>query len=114
MPYYGKLVLSRMDATRVIDGNQNVTLGENVEIGPWVVIDATCGKVEIGDNVVIEEGALIRTIRYGKKKKPITGSVKIGDNCVIGAYSVINPGSVIPDGTKVEPHSVVNRSKTQE
>jgi len=101
MPYYGKLVLSRMDATRVIDGNQNVTLGENVEIGPWVVIDATCGNVEIGDNVVIEEGALIRTIRYDRKKKPITGSVKIGDNCVI----------VVPKGTVLKPHSIVERKQ---
>jgi serine O-acetyltransferase len=55
-------------------------LGDNVEIGSNVTIGGTSGKYRvpvIGNNVIISTGA------------KVLGEITIGDNCVIGANSVV-------------------------
>ncbi|MEN2998663.1 MAG: acyl-ACP--UDP-N-acetylglucosamine O-acyltransferase [Brevinematia bacterium] len=64
--------MSKIHSTAIIEGN--VTLGAEVEIGPYVVIR---GNVSIGDGTRIETGTCIY------------GNVKIGNQNRIGPYSVI-------------------------
>lgn len=94
------MILSLNDAPRVFHRNANISLGEDVLLSPWVVMDASGGKIEIGDEVELEPGVIIRTWNKGEQ-----GSVKIGNNCTIGAYSVIEPNSDIPEDTLLEPYT---------
>jgi UDP-3-O-[3-hydroxymyristoyl] glucosamine N-acyltransferase len=61
-----------------------VTFDGNIKVHP----DATIGKgSKVGNNTVIN--------------KSILGTVEIGDDCVIGNYSLVEDDVVIGDGTKV-------------
>jgi len=66
------------------------------------------GKVEPGvtiyGNVVIGDGAIIRSGTY------IRGPVVIGDNCEIGPNAVIHPSTSIGDNVSIGPFSVVSNS----
>jgi len=87
-------------------------------IHPSAVIDPSA-EVFIGDNVVVSTGVLILshdysiTVGYNAINKPpkkdiaIISAVKIGDNCFIGANTIILPGSVIGDNVIIGAGSVV-------
>jgi len=70
--------------------HDRAVIGENVLIGPGVVIGGTSKKYEvpvIGDNCEIAPGA------------KILGPVKIGKNCIVGANAVVIRD--VPDNTVV-------------
>jgi serine O-acetyltransferase len=65
-------------------------IGDNVNIGPGVVIGGTSGKYEVprvGENTIISAGA------------KIIGPISIGRNCLIGANAVVVKD--IPDNSLV-------------
>jgi len=88
--------------SRVFIGNnvtikENCTIGNNVIVGSNVVIESTV----IGNDSYICDGCVIGKKGFGFKfinKKclriPHTGKVLIGNNCEIGANSVVDRGSV--------------------
>jgi acetyltransferase-like isoleucine patch superfamily enzyme len=80
----------------------NVQIGERAYIGNNVVIHR---GTKIGHNIYIEDGAILGRIpRSGVASARKVGEVKpleIGNNCVIGAHSIIYAGTKIGDDTMV-------------
>lgn len=74
--------------------------------------------IEIGDNVTISNGVQLIThdASIAKALDGVTdvfGKVKIGNNCFIGAKSIILYGCTLADNTIVAAGSVVTKSVTE-
>ena len=80
------------------DGRGGLTMGANVLIGPNVVIVSSQHQWEADSELPI--------IEQGHRSAPI----EIGDDCWIGANSVVTPGVVLGRGTVVGAGSVVTTS----
>ena len=88
-----------------------VQIGENCILYPGVRIYADC---KIGDNVIIHANAVIGSDGFGfapkedgtYQKIPQTGIVVIGDNCEIGANTVVDRATmgetVVESGVKLD------------
>lgn len=104
----------------------NVSIGENVWIGPFCVVDGEYDTVEIGDFTNISSGAQIIThdtvIRCLTSKENssishapirIENNVYIGTNAVIlkgsviGHHSIVAAGSVVKENSIIPPFSLV-------
>src|SRR5690606_9127619 len=80
----------------------------NIKAGRDVVIDINCvfeGDVELGDGVVIEPNCIIINSKIGKNthikaNSHIEESV-IADNCDVGPYARLRPGSQLATGAKI-------------
>ena len=104
----------------IIRGRQFITLGEDVWIGYFTLIDGS-GGLEIGNKVSISSGVHIYTHdssefrQHDLVKDPTNGThikrapVKIGSNVQIGANSVIAPGVTIGDNVIVGALSFINK-----
>ena len=104
----------------IVRGKQFITLGEDVWIGYFTLIDGS-GGLEIGSRVSISSGVHIYTHdstdyrMFNLPKDVIEGThikrapVKIGSNVQIGANSVILPGVTIGDNVIIGALSLVNR-----
>jgi acetyltransferase-like isoleucine patch superfamily enzyme len=100
---------------------ENLFLGNGVFIGHFNYIDCLI-KTSIGDGTQFSNFISVlnhsshnevrfiqpRGIDESKRFGLITGEVKIGKRCFIGAHSVIMPGSEIGDGCIVAAYSYVN------
>lgn len=105
----------------VIFNPEQVTIGDNVFIGPRFHIAAY--KLEIGTNVMIGPNILIECSnhKYDKigipmyfyRDEKIRHPVKIGDDVWIGGNVTILPGVHIGDGCIVGAGSVVTRDLPQ-
>ncbi len=87
-------------------GLDNFTLGNNVEIGSFTVIDAKEG-VTIEDDVKIGWSCSILSYSTIDDKK---GKVILKKRCKIGANSVILPGIIIGENATVGANSFVNKN----
>lgn len=86
------------DHVALINSDQLV-IGRNSEIYPFVTIDCSRGPVMIGDNVKIESGAFIQ------------GPAFIGDNCLVSANTKIYRNSSLGNTCKVGgevSHSIIH------
>lgn len=104
----------------IIRGKEYITLGDDVWIGYFTLIDGS-GGLEIGSKVSISSGVHIYTHdsskyrAYDLPKDPINGThikrapVKIGSNVQIGANSIILPGVTIGDNVIIGALSLVNK-----
>jgi acetyltransferase-like isoleucine patch superfamily enzyme len=82
-------------------------IGEGTAISMSAKLDLTNPQgIHIGTYSVITFGAAILTHDYVNK---VNRDVRIGDNCFIGAHSIILPGVTIGDGCIVAAGSVVAR-----
>ncbi len=90
---------------RVIDV-KNFSLGNNVEIGSFSVIDAK-EKVIIEDDVKIGWGCSIFSNSTIDNKK---GKIILKKGCKIGANSVIMPGITICENSIVGANSLVTKN----
>ena len=82
-------------------------IGEGTAISMSAKLDLTNPRgIHIGRYSVITFGAAILTHDYINK---VDRDVRIGDNCFIGAHSIILPGVTIADGCIVAAGSVVAR-----
>jgi acetyltransferase-like isoleucine patch superfamily enzyme len=92
----------------------NVSVGENTWIGPFTILDGSGGKLSIGNFCSISSGVQIYThdsVKWavtGGKTKYEKDSVKIGDYCYVGPYSVILRGTSIGKHCIIGAHSFVN------
>lgn len=91
---------------------KGLIIGDNCSIQPRCLIDPPhCWLISIGDNVTLAPNVTIlahdastkRVLGYTK-----IGLVTIGDNCFIGAGTVILPGSSIGDNCIIGAGSVVS------
>lgn len=91
----------------------SVDVGSNCWIGPFTVLDASGGRLTIGDWTSVGAGSQIYTHhtidralsrgRFGKGG----GEVSIGAGCFISPGAVILPGSIIGACSLVAAHAVV-------
>lgn len=98
------------------EGNSHITLGDNVEIGPYTVIWGG-GGVDIGSNVHM--GAHVHVTSIQGAKIPVTRidpaegieinrrPVKIGDHVLIFSGAVIVPGVTIGHHSMIAAGAVV-------
>ena len=109
-------------ATRIRDGLREVVvrlrreyfirvwkmdLGEGTTISLSARLDKTNPRgIHIGKYTAVTFGAAILTHDYVNQRDQ---NVHIGDNCFIGAHSIILPGVTIGDGCVVAAASVVAR-----
>jgi acetyltransferase-like isoleucine patch superfamily enzyme len=82
-------------------------IGEGTAISGSAKLDKTNPRgIHIGKYSVVTFGAAILTHDYVNRRN---GDVRIGDNCFIGAHSIILPGVTIGDGCIVAAACVVAR-----
>ena len=99
------LVIRRQYLMRV----WKMEIGEGTAISMSAKLDLTNPRgIHIGTYSVITFGAAILTHDYVNK---INRDVRIGDNCFIGAHSIILPGVTIGDSAIVAAGSVVARDE---
>ncbi len=112
-----KTYLLKNDALIHYYRKQGMVIGKN----PRIFSDISTPEaylVEIGDNVTISNGVQLIThdASIAKALDGVTdvfGRIKIGNNCFIGAKSIILYGCTLADNTIVGAGSVVTRSVTE-
>ena len=93
-----------------------LTIGENSQIDPGVVIDYShCWLIKIGNNVIITNQVMLLTHDASTKKLKDfnytkVGSITIEDDVFIGVRSLIMPGVTIGRNSIVAGGSVVTKS----
>lgn len=100
----------------VIGKYENILIHENSEIERGCTLIAK-DKIEIGQNSTLAYGVMVLTSadpngphnKLSKLYPPIKAPVKIGNDCWIGARSVILPGVTIGDCSIVAAGSVVTK-----
>lgn len=80
----------------------------SIKAGRDVVIDINCvfeGEVELGDGVVIEPNCIIINSKIGRnthiKANSHVDEAAIADNCDVGPYARLRPGSQLASGAKI-------------
>ena len=87
-------------------------IGENTLIGG--VIKDPC-ITEFGDNVTMGEYAIIYGHIQDYSKGTLTiGTIKIGNNCVIGARAIIMPGATLQDNVVLAAGALVTQNQILE
>lgn len=100
--------------TSVVMGD--VSIGDNVWVGPYTILEGSTAALTIGNFVSIAAGVMIYThdsTRYyvsGGKAPFAKGPVTIGDNTVIGSMSVIGRNVTIGKHCVIGAYSFVNKS----
>ena len=92
----------------------DLSVGKDTWIGPYTILDASGGKITIGETCSVSAGVHIYThdtvlwaISGGEKNHKF-GSVTIGDCNYIGSQSIINLGSKIGSHCVIAANSFVN------
>lgn len=99
--------------TSIIMGD--VKVGKNVWIGPYTLLDAVNGSVEIGDWCAISSGVFIYTHDSSKYYLSsgtcpfVKGNIKIGNNTQIGSMSIIACGVTVGNHCVIGANSFVNK-----
>lgn len=122
----GELIFNRFDKAQYLGFGENssvydasivmgnVTVGENVWIGPYTILDGSGGALTIGNFVSINAGVAIYThdsthfYISGGKAAFKKGEVVIQDNTVIGTLSIIGHGITIGRHCVIAANSFVN------
>ena len=84
----------------IFDSTKNkIILGDNIDIGYNCILNPDKNNdLIIGDNVTIKENVILR-------------GCKIGDNCIIGAQSIIQDGVTIGENCVIMPQSLIVNDK---
>jgi len=86
---------------------EGLKLGDKVDIGCFTYLNARYG-IEIGDNVQIGAHCAI----YSDNTENDThGKIIIGENALIGSYTLILPKAVIQPNSKIRARSIIKGGK---
>lgn len=121
-PYLFKIFLlkrfgARMGKEITIKPNVNIKypwfleIGNNSWIGEGVWID-NLGKVKIGDNVCISQGAMLLCGNHNYKKETfdlIVGDITLEDGVWVGAKVIVCPGVTLKTHSVITAGSVVTK-----
>ncbi|WP_222439144.1 acyltransferase [Echinicola salinicaeni] len=86
---------------QIIGDKRKIKIGRGVEFLGRVIIDLSHdGEVNIGDNVVLMEGVIL---------KPFGGKIIIGNNCSINPYCVLygHGGLTIGNYVRIATHTII-------
>jgi carbonic anhydrase/acetyltransferase-like protein (isoleucine patch superfamily) len=91
----------------------NVKIGERVFVAPMASIRGDCGRIEIGDETNVQDGAVIHS--HASFVTRIGRRVNIGHNATIHAesvqdYAAIGMGAVLMLGSKVAEGTMIANS----
>ena len=119
---FSTLTASKIDESCILLPPFYTEFGKNLKLGKRVFINAGChfqdnGGIEIGDNTMIGPKVTIVTLNHDlRPKERLTATpspVKIGINAWIGANCTILPGVTIGDNCVIGAGSVVVKSIPQ-
>lgn len=123
-----ELLFDRWEKARLLNAGENsslydscvvmgdVSIGKNVWVGPFTVLEGINGKLTIGDYCMISSGVQIFThhsVKYALSGGVIDhekGDVTIGNNTYIGGMCLIDKGITIGHHCVIGANSFVNRS----
>ncbi|KAK0300199.1 hypothetical protein LTR54_008894 [Friedmanniomyces endolithicus] len=106
-----------------ITGSHTVEIGENAVIHPWARIRAEGGKVVIGKNSMVYEGATVGTVDgedvlIGDSVNIETGAVvearSVGDGSTVEVNAVVGKGAVLGKWCRVAPLECVEAGEQLE
>ncbi|TKA65428.1 hypothetical protein B0A55_09383 [Friedmanniomyces simplex] len=95
-----------------ITGSHAVEIGENAVIHPWARIRAEGGRVVIGKNSMVYEGATIGTTDGGDviigdyvniETGAIVEAISVGDGTTVEVNAVVGKGAVVGQWCKIAP-----------
>jgi galactoside O-acetyltransferase len=94
-----------------------IRLGDNVSIGRNVTLGAGAGEIVIGNNVLIAQNVVMRAGDHGfsrldipiREQATVGGVIHIGNDCWIGANSVITRNVAIGNHSVIGAGSVVTK-----
>ncbi|MFC1454724.1 gamma carbonic anhydrase family protein [Candidatus Undinarchaeota archaeon] len=107
-----------IDQDAVLIGD--ICLGKNCSIWPCAVIRADVNKIQIGDNVSIQDNCVLHVSKAKSTKigsntvighGAIIHSCEIGENCVIGMGATILEGAKIAKGAVIGANSLVREGQ---
>lgn len=115
---YGWFPYNYVQPDVIISSIRNLKLGGNVYIGGGGARLCCDGGINIGYNTKIGQGCFIMSSNHNYKSQTripydhigLLEPVEIGENCWIGAKSIICPGVKIEEGAIVAMGSVVTKS----
>jgi len=94
-----------------------VQIGDNCDVNTNVQIGGACGRIIIGDHVMIAANAVLRAANHGmrrgipmKDQASVPGEIRIEDDVWIGSNAVVTADVVIARGTVVGAGAVVTHS----
>ncbi len=85
----------------------DVQLAEDVSLLPGTIVKGSCrieAGAQIGPNALLVDVVVGARAQLGAVHA--TG-VRIGDDAEIGSFSVLGPGTIVPSGARVSPHSTL-------
>ena len=79
---------------------RGVLIDGTAVIHPGAIIEPSGGKIVIGARTFIDHGVILRGLN---------GTIEIGDDCSVNAYSVLqgSGGLLIGNKTRIAPHTVI-------
>lgn len=89
----------------------DLKMGENCSVWFNAVIRADVNSIEFGDNVNIQDGAVIHCT-YEKTKTKLGNNVSVGHNalvhgCTVGENVLIGMGSIVMDDCVIEDNCII-------
>ncbi len=123
---FGDIIVDRWDKAKLLGFGENtsiydsaivygdVSVGDNVWIGPNVILDGSAAPLVIGSYCSISANVQIYTHNSvgwaltGGKQKYQSGAVQIGSYVFIGPNSIISAGVIVEDKVVVGAQSFVN------
>jgi len=106
-------ILSKLPGTRwksrLVRSLLGVTMGRDVGFAYGSILDPyNPTMISFGDNVIVGFEAKIFVHMFTLDRQRIL-PVRIGNNVIIGACSIVAPGVTIGDGASIAPGTIVNR-----
>lgn len=85
----------------------DVELAEDVSLLPGTIVKGTCridAGAQIGPNALLVDVIVGARAQLGAVHAT---SVRIGEDAEVGSFSVLGPGTIVPSGARVGPHSTL-------
>jgi bifunctional UDP-N-acetylglucosamine pyrophosphorylase/glucosamine-1-phosphate N-acetyltransferase len=84
-----------------------VQLAEDVSLLPGTIVKGTCrieAGAQIGPNALLVDVFVGARAQVGSVHAT---SVRIGEDAEVGSFSVLGPGTIVPAGARIGPHSTL-------
>ncbi|HLK46389.1 MAG TPA: hypothetical protein VKT18_10385, partial [Acidimicrobiales bacterium] len=85
----------------------DVELAEDVSLLPGTIVKGACrigAGAQIGPNALLVDVVVGRHAQLGTVHAT---SARVGEDAEVGSFSVLGPGTVVPSGARIGPHSTL-------